>query len=70
MYYLFRDLDGSVDIYKSDKSFYEIQTLFKGRVIIQFGRKDYAIHWAEYYNGEISEEEHKTWLNQDNTPLY
>ena len=29
----------------------------------QFGRIDYANHWKDYYNGDITEKEHKQFLN-------
>jgi len=29
----------------------------------QFGREDYANHWADYKNGKISEKKHRIFLN-------
>ena len=28
----------------------------------QFGRRDYAEHWRDYYNGDISEDKHRKFL--------
>lgn len=29
-----------------------------------FGRLDYANHWKDFYNGSISRQEHRRWLNR------
>ena len=37
----------------------------KENVIGHFGREDFAEHWRDFYNGDISKEEHRRWLDYE-----
>ena len=61
MYYLYKDIHHKISIYPSEMTYYELEK--DGYELHgQFGRLDYAKHWKDYKNGEISEQAHKRFL--------
>ena len=61
MYYLYEH-ENQVKIYlSSTKTAYDLKK--EGfNIVGQFGRSDYANHWADYKNGKITEKEHRIFL--------
>tara|TARA_R110002020_G_scaffold137850_3_gene307517 strand:+ start:193 stop:390 length:198 start_codon:yes stop_codon:yes gene_type:complete len=63
MYFLYNDkTSNKVKVFASSKySYYDLQK--RGVDLCgQFGREDYATHWADYKNGKITEKEHRWFL--------
>jgi len=61
MYYLIKTDDGVKVSSKTEATHREMETL-GFEVVGNYGRLDYATHWAEYKNGLVSEYSHKQWL--------
>jgi hypothetical protein len=66
MYFLYNDntltKETQVRVYASSKKTYYDMQKDGFDLCGQFGRSDYANHWADYKNGKISEKEHKLFL--------
>jgi len=61
MYYLIKTEEGIKVSSPTEASHREMKDL-GFEVVGNFGRLDYATHWAEYKNGLISEWTHRQWL--------
>ena len=56
-YHILRDSEGSHSVVELP----HINSLTPSAGI--FGRRDYAEHWKNYYNGDISEADHEKFIN-------